>query len=87
MNKLFARIWIPLASVAVMIITACCLLAFYIALFFRRIFVKDFTTNAERQSCSHTPEKARIESATSQINAIQRKFEKGSVPSSQPKTI
>lgn len=73
MKKIFYAIWVSVACVAVMLLTALCILAFYVTIAFRKIFVKDFRPNAMR---SADDEDARIVSAQSQLNAIQATFEK-----------
>ena len=87
MNKLFARIWVPIACIGVMFLTGLCLAAFYITVLFRKIFKKDFVTNAQKQMGEAPNESAKVGSATSQINALQRKFEKGAQSAPDANTI
>ena len=74
MKKLFTSIWISVACCGVMILTGILISVFYITVFFRKLFVKDFTPNALRDSTDEreTP----IASAKSQINAIKASWEK-----------
>ena len=81
MKKILARILIPVACVLVMILTSLLIGVFYIATFIRRLFVKDFLTNAQRQAMA--AEENYMGSATAQMHAIQHKLEKGNI--SQPK--
>jgi hypothetical protein len=74
MKKIFQPIWISIACVAVMFLTAACILAFYITLAFRKIFVKDFTPHAFKGAAED--EDVRIESATSHLNAIKATLDK-----------
>ena len=90
MRKLFARIWIPFACVGVMLITSLCLIAFYLTVLFRKLFIKDFVTNAQKQSAEAEAKKmkdAKVGSASSQMNALARKFEKGSQSAPDANTI
>ena len=74
MKKLFHLIWISIACVAVMLLTAACILAFYITLAFRKVFVKDFTPHALKSA--EEDEDVRIASATAQFNAIKATLDK-----------
>ena len=74
MKKIFLSIWISLSCVAVMILTLSCILAFYATIAFRKIFIRDFTPNALKNS--QEEEDARIESASSHLNAIKATLDK-----------
>ena len=74
MKKIFYSVWVSLACVAVMLLTAVCILAFYITLAFRKVFVKDFTPHALKGVEEN--EDVRIQSATSHLNAIKAALDK-----------
>lgn len=72
MKKLFYALWISCACVAVMILTGALIGAFYVTMFFRKLFIKDFTPNALK----HSDEAEAIGAANAQMNAIQASLEK-----------
>ena len=74
MKKIFYAVWVSLACVAVMLLTAVCILAFYITLAFRKVFIKDFTPHALKGA--EEDEDVRIQSATSHLNAIKATLDK-----------
>ena len=59
-----------------MVLTAACILAFYITLALRKMFIKDFTPNALRHVDDQEDENVPIESATSHLNAIKAALDK-----------
>lgn len=74
MKKLFHAVWISAACACVMLLTAACILAFYVTLAFRKVFVRDFTPHALKGA--EEDEDVRIESAASHLNAIKATLDK-----------
>lgn len=90
MRKILAQIWIPFACLGVMFITSLCLVAFYLVVLFRKLFIRDFVTNAEKQRAEQEAKNvkdAKVGSASSQMNAVARKFEKGAQSAPDTNTI
>ena len=75
MKKFLHGLWISISCVAVMLLTAGCIIAFYITIVFRKLFIKDFTPNAQR-GAEDEEEIKEIESATSHLNAIKATLDK-----------
>lgn len=74
MKKLFNSIWITLACVGVIILTATLIVVFYIVVVFRKIFIKDFKPNAVRHV--EIEEDEAMGSAQSHLNAFQATLDK-----------
>jgi len=74
MKKLLTSLWLSLACVGVIFLTCALIIVFYIAVAFRKLFIKDFTPNAFKEV--DTDEDVAIGSAKAHLNAMQASLEK-----------
>ena len=80
MKKSFARLWISCAGVLVMLLTGTLILVFYIATFFRKLFIKDFVPNAKKDTLEDIAAQDMLGTANAHLNALKASLEKPKAP-------